>query len=567
MAKVIDEQAISNEVTGRQYNVEIHADWMTPSGRPRSAPMYQTTIGNKYLSQIKTIKAKSAEEVEQKARAQITKWVEQEIKGRIADAKDEAKGNAEDATVQASDYIDSLRNILNYTLSVDDRINWDELIDRSELPPFFFIDPPNRLPPVLKQEYPPKPFFLAIMPGALRKWREKCQAIDQQYENVLAAIEDKYAADIKEWEDAKSKAQEEYQARKAEFAKQQSESNQKTIDFRKRFEDGEPEAIIEYVKAVFERSSYPEGIMLDYEVAYEPSSTTVVVDVTLPPQGMIPDVIEYRFVTSSKELKPIKMKKKDHDELYDDVVKQIIIRTIHEVFEAVYTSHVQSVVANGWVTYINKATGLDETSCIISVSSESKQFETFNLARIDTSECIKALKGLTAGPLSNVAPVKPILQLNREDKRFIESREVLADINATTNLAEIPWEDFEHLVRDLFEKMFSNDGAEVRVTQASRDQGVDAIAFDPDPIRGGKFVIQAKRYNNVVGVSAVRDLYGTMINEGAVKGILVTTSHYGSDSRAFAKDKPITLIDGSNLVYLLEQYGHKVRIDIKSKDK
>jgi len=25
------------------------------------------------------------------------------------------------------------------------------------------------------------------------------------------------------------------------------------------------------------------------------------------------------------------------------------------------------------------------------------------------------------------------------------------------------------------------------------------IAFDPDPIRGGKIVIQAKRYTNVVG--------------------------------------------------------------------
>ena len=103
-----------------------------------------------------------------------------------------------------------------------------------------------------------------------------------------------------------------------------------------------------------------------------------------------------------------------------------------------------------------------------------------------------------------------------------------------------------------------------KVTQASRDQGVDAVAFDPDPIRGGKFVIQAKRYTKVVPVSAVRDLYGTMLNEGAVKGILVTTAHYGPDSREFAKDKPITLIDGSNLVYLLEQYGYHVRLDVEA---
>jgi restriction system protein len=43
----------------------------------------------------------------------------------------------------------------------------------------------------------------------------------------------------------------------------------------------------------------------------------------------------------------------------------------------------------------------------------------------------------------------------------------------------------------------------------SRDGGVDAVTFDLDPIRGGKFVIQAKRFNNVVPVSAARDLYGT----------------------------------------------------------
>jgi HJR/Mrr/RecB family endonuclease len=60
-------------------------------------------------------------------------------------------------------------------------------------------------------------------------------------------------------------------------------------------------------------------------------------------------------------------------------------------------------------------------------------------------------------------------------------------------------------------KVFAEYGSEVRVTQASRDGGVDAIAFDPDLIRGGKFVIQAKRYNKVVPVSAVRDLYQTLV--------------------------------------------------------
>ena len=101
------------------------------------------------------------------------------------------------------------------------------------------------------------------------------------------------------------------------------------------------------------------------------------------------------------------------------------------------------------------------------------------------------------------------------------------------------------------------------VTQASRDGGVDEIAFDPDPTRGGKIVIQAKRYTNTVGFSAVRDLYGTVMNEGATKGILVTTSDYGPDAYDFARDKPITLLSGSNLLHLLQKHGHRARIDIK----
>jgi restriction system protein len=125
------------------------------------------------------------------------------------------------------------------------------------------------------------------------------------------------------------------------------------------------------------------------------------------------------------------------------------------------------------------------------------------------------------------------------------------------------WKEFEHLIRELFEKEFSSNGGEVKITQASRDGGVDAVAFDPDPIRGGKIVIQAKRYTNTVTVSAVRDLYGTVMNEGATKGILVTTSDYGPDAYSFAKDKPLTLLNGGHLLFLLEKHGHKARIDIK----
>ena len=66
-----------------------------------------------------------------------------------------------------------------------------------------------------------------------------------------------------------------------------------------------------------------------------------------------------------------------------------------------------------------------------------------------------------------------------------------------------------------------------------------------------------------MGVSAVRDLYGTILNEGATKGILVTTSNYGNDAYNFAQGKPITLMNGANLLYLLDKHGYHAKIDLK----
>ena len=53
------------------------------------------------------------------------------------------------------------------------------------------------------------------------------------------------------------------------------------------------------------------------------------------------------------------------------------------------------------------------------------------------------------------------------------------------------------------------------------------------------------------------------MNEGATKGILVTTSNYGNDAYEFAKGKPLTLMNGANLLFLLEKQGHKAKIDLK----
>lgn len=282
----------------------------------------------------------------------------------------------------------------------------------------------------------------------------------------------------------------------------------------------------------------------------------------LPTLEDMPTLKEVKYITTKDELKKYYITEAKKRKIYDEVIYKITLRTIHELFEADTASAINSVVFNGWVNSINKATGKPVNNCIVSLKTDKKEFEEIDLSQIDPKACFKNLKGIGSSKLNALVSIQPIIQIEKSDKRFTESYDVAIDAEGE-NLAAMPWEDFEHLIRELFEKEFSNNGGEVKVTQASRDGGVDAIAFDPDPIRGGKIVIQAKRYTNTVGVSAVRDLYGTVLNEGATKGILVTTADYGPDAYNFSKNKPLTLMNGANLLYLLEKHGHKSRIDIK----
>lgn len=386
----------------------------------------------------------------------------------------------------------------------------------------------------------------------LADYAQACKALDTEWRQLFKA-----------WEAALAASQTRYASDKAAHEREQTRQNEKAHAFRRAFEQGKTTAIIEYLTGVFERSIYPDEFCVTHSVAFEESSGAVVVNLTLPPLDELPSCSSYRYIARTSECLPVEFKRGERADLYDAVVKQVVLRTAWEVFGTTDARYVKSCAVNGWVTSIDPSSGNDTTACIVSVHPQRNEFEAINLSRVDVSDCIRGLKGLVAGPLAQLSPVKPLLQISTVDDRFINGRDVLGEMNSFTNLAEISWQDFEHLVREMFAKLFSGNGMEVKVTRSSSDGGVDAVAFDTDPIRGGKFVIQAKRYSKVVPVAAVRELYGTMINEGASKGIIVTTAHYGEAARAFARGKPLTLIDGSNLVHMLHEQGHKVRIDIK----
>lgn len=490
-----------------------------------------------------------------------------EFKRRLAIAS--GKDAADILTAEAVARLESLAGILAHTLSVDDRVDWSALKNNRPFP-----DDPNfkEVKPTLGSL--PAPYyqapFLSFWDKLFGRSKAKLAFAQKTYELAKEDWETKeraaaahYAKRQQEWETRKAAFEDDYAARKVAYEAEQSEHNARVDALALGISLGETDSVIEHAALVLDRSDYGDLFEKSFEIDYVPSEKTLLVEYALPSPDIMPTLKAVKFVQSSGEIKETHISEREQKSNYDAVGYQICLRTIHELFEADEARNIEKILFNGFASYVDRSTGQDTRSCIMSVLVKRSDFERVDLRRIDPKACFKSLKGVSASQLSALAPIPPVMELNKEDRRFIEARSVTGNLDDATNLAAMNWEDFEHLVRELFEKEFASRGGEVKVTQASSDGGVDAVAFDPDPITGGKIVIQAKRYTRTVGVTAVRDLYGTMQHEGASRGILITTADYGPDAYGFASGKPITLFTGANLLYLLEKHGYQAKIDLK----
>lgn len=444
-----------------------------------------------------------------------------------------------------------LLEILQDALSTENNIQFDSLKNRAKFQEF---DSPTQPIEPKKEAYIPKEpnFLVRLIPGWQARYQKAIQKGEVRYQEVYK----NYQRLFTEHNKRVNELREEYEKEKAAFVSKIQEHNQEIDQFENAYKAGVPKAIVTYYSLLLSQSKYPIDFPQEFRIAYVPDPKELVVDYELPTKEIVPNVAEYKYVKTKDRIDQKIRKTSEIKDVYQNVVAAVCLRTIHEIFNSDQGNHIQVVTFNGFVNTIDPSTGKDIRPYLISTRVVKERFEELNLAKVEMKACLRNLGAQVSPQPSELLPVKPVVEFDMVDKRFVEDSDILADLETRPNLMDLnPWE-FENFINNLFSVI----GFESKLTRSSKDGGVDVIAFDPRPILGGKVVIQAKRYKNVVGVSAVRDLYGTMINEGANKGILVTTSHYGTDAYDFAKDKPIELIDGGGLLYLLNQNGIKAKI-------
>ncbi|MFI9503411.1 restriction endonuclease [Nocardia sp. NPDC052566] len=399
--------------------------------------------------------------------------------------------------------------------------------------------------PVWEQYEPPAPTGLGRVftagykreLAARRTYFDQACAQHEEYERRRSA--------------ALAAAEQQHNAEERSSQREIAEHNAQVAALERGVAAGEPAAVEECFALFLEGSRLPAELPIEVEVAYQPNPRRLLIDRRLPGIDVIPPNRDHRYVRNRDEITAITRPVKEIRQRYADLLAQLVLVTLRDAFAVQPSGLVDQVGVNALLAGRNKATGQPEDLCLISVTATREQFDELVLAELDAVTCLQRMQALVSPHPWDMEPVRPIFDPDLSRYKLIDSLDVAGTLDARPILLDMSPNEFERLVRELFEAMGMNSWQ----TQPSKDDGVDAVAVNTDPIMGGVCVIQAKRYRKVVEIEAVRALAGVMEDMHASRGVLVTTSWFGKASQDFIlRHGRMQLIDGPELKYLIKKH-------------
>ena len=104
--------------------------------------------------------------------------------------------------------------------------------------------------------------------------------------------------------------------------------------------------------------------------------------------------------------------------------------------------------------------------------------------------------------------------------------------------------ELEKLAAQVYKKM----GYKVQHVGQMGDHGIDVMLVNPN---NQKEIVQCKQWTKAVGEPVLRDLYGAMMHDQAVRGWIWAPRGFSGPAKAWAKGKPIVLIDDAEINRLI----------------
>lgn len=404
---------------------------------------YFTRVRHLRLKEHKFLKAYDEWVLEEKIERQVerfnAKW--EKVKGKLQSDYYQQTNilEAEEKTKEAEEQIKQLETLLERTINVNDEVNWEELKSHR---PFKEVSPENylqtRLDKIIKITkaghipIPDEPLqtdsdfqlkFNFLEKYLFKSWQQKkidksIQDFKNSHSNWLgekARIENQNKDNIEKYEQDKisynkeierTKEQNrdeviEWEKKKEQYYKDQSDFNDKIDLIREEYLQKKPHSIIENCDLVLNNSKYPDYFPTTYELDYNPDKEHLIIDFCLPQIESLPRTKSVKYVKTKDNFKETSISNTALNQLYNSVVFQVTIRTVHEIFEADVVNAISNVCFNGYVDN-------DKVEYIVSYQADKETFNKLNLKGLNCKETIKNYKGKFTAKLTEIEPLMKI---------------------------------------------------------------------------------------------------------------------------------------------------------------
>lgn len=455
-------------------------------------------------------------------------------------AEQAGQAEAERLTRQVSAWLDNLDALLPRGVQSPVRLDFQAMKDAGPAAARYTVRGGSGL--AVTEELDREPMEEDFAPDPPRRFERLLPGWQSRQEHRQAQARERYASAKQAWV--------EHEQRLIDAEQQRRRVDELAADYR----SAKPPAVREALSSVLAARTYPSEFPQKFALVYRRSNRQLILEYELPTfDDIIPLRRAVEYQKTKRVLKDVPLSLRDRQNLYRKVLAALTLLTIHDLFSA-DSAHVADRVAFiGVVDTIDKATGQPARPVLISLEVFRDAFAELNLQRVEPAAALQKLHARVSRAPTELEPVDPVIVIDLTDPRKVEEEELLSTLSTNENLLDLNPYKFETLIRDLFAKM----GYETFKTWASRDGGVDCVAWFKEPAGKRKTVIQAKRYSNAVGVSDVRDLLGTVQKERAGTGIIVTTSWFTRGAHEFAQGEQLTLWEGPQLLALLHEHVGK----------
>jgi len=360
-------------------------------------------------------KLEQARKAEERAMAKAARAEAAELKRLQKEAKDAhvaavmAEAEAMNAELEARR--EELEGLLAATLEVDDFVDLESLKQTAVHPPFARpdlephpLEPAMPPPPRPELQLPPAPSGIAAKFGK-KKHESLVAEANQQYQERLriweaqasqhkaarAVLEQEHADAERQRAEAKAAAIELYRQECAQREQEVAEQNQAIDTLVANLGYGVADAVEDYVGIVVANSVYPDDLEVGHDFAFDGETAELAIQVAIPAPDTMPTVKLYKYVKASDEIRATELSQKAQKDLYLSVVRQVALRTLHEVFEADRRGLIRSIALQVGAESAHPATGIKTFLPFAAVAAARDEFVQFDLSAVQPEATLQHL--------------------------------------------------------------------------------------------------------------------------------------------------------------------------------